>query len=137
VLSHALPSPSPTGHIYASIINAILGSTPSLSTTWINVFHAIPGRFNLEDLPTSPPSTPGPPVGGDDYFTQKIFDTAVRVSDYQQDLSSLPRSPRPVVPPKSVDLAVVERYIPPSSVHEFLDMFEPSGPSVCTRSGNM
>lgn len=88
------------------------------------------GRFNLADLPTSPPSTPGPPTGGDDYFTQNIFDSAVVVPDYQGELSSLPRSPRPVVPPSSIDLSIVERYIPPTNAREFADMFNVNGPSV-------
>ncbi|KJX98115.1 hypothetical protein TI39_contig433g00002 [Zymoseptoria brevis] len=130
VLSHALPSPSPTGHYYPAIIDAIHERTTASPTVWINVFHAIQGRFNLADLPTSPPSTPGPPIDGDDYFTQKVFDSAVCISDYQEDLSSLPRSPRPVVPPSSINVSVVERYIPPSSSHEFSHMFNPKGPSV-------
>ena len=130
VLSHALPSPSATGHVFPTVLNAIHDSTPTSPTVWINVFHAIPGRFNLADLPTSPPATPGPPVGGEDYFTTKTFDSAVPISDYQEDLSSLPRSPRPVVPPSSINVAIVERYIPPTSLNEFADMSNPNGPSV-------
>lgn len=130
VLSHALPSPSANGHVYPAIVDAIHSSTPAQPTVWINIFHAIQGRFNLADLPTSPPSTPGPPIGGDDYFTQKVFDSAVSISDYSLDLSSLPRSPRPVVPPSSINVSVVERYIPPTSSNEFSDMFNPSGPSL-------
>lgn len=133
ILSHALPSTSSTGHIFSRVINAIHVSTPVSPVTpltWINVFHAIPGRFNLADLPTSPPATPGPPIGGDDYFTQKIFDSAVSVLDYQDDLTSLPRSPRPVVPPSSIDVSIVERYIPPSSSQEFAEMFEATGSSI-------
>ncbi|KAK6441023.1 hypothetical protein LTR95_002755 [Oleoguttula sp. CCFEE 5521] len=130
VLSHALPSPSPTGHTFQSIIEAIHDSTPSSPTAWINVFHAIPGRFNLEELPTSPPSTPGPAVGGDDYFTQKIFGSAVPITDYQQDLSPFPRSPRPVAPPSSIDVSIVERYIPPSNSREYNEMFALNGPSI-------
>ncbi|KAI7216016.1 hypothetical protein KC333_g5107 [Hortaea werneckii] len=130
VLSHALPSPSHTGHVFPTIIGALHNSTPTSPTVWVNVFHAIPGRFNLADLPTSPPNTPGPAVGGDDYFTQKVFDSAVPISDYQDDLSSLPRSPRPIVPPSSINLAVVERYIPPTNANEFSDMFNTNGPSI-------
>lgn len=133
VLSHALPSTSPSGHIFSKVINDIHGSTPISPVTpltWINVFHAIPGRFNLADLPTSPPATPGPPVGGDDYFTQKIFDSAVSILDYQDNTISLPRSPRPVVPPSSIDVSIVERYIPPSSSQEFAEMFDPNGSSI-------
>ncbi|TKA34266.1 hypothetical protein B0A50_00246 [Salinomyces thailandicus] len=130
VLSHALPSPSSSGHVFPTIIGAIHNSTPASPTVWVNVFHAIPGRFNLADLPTSPPTTPGPPVGGEDYFTQKVFDSAVPISDYQEDLSSLPRSPRPVVPPSSINVAVVERYIPPTNANEFAEMFNTNGPSI-------
>ncbi|KAI7274562.1 hypothetical protein KC335_g2342 [Hortaea werneckii] len=130
VLSHALPSPSPTGHVFPTVIGALHNSTPTSPTVWVNVFHAIPGRFNLADLPTSPPNTPGPAIGGDDYFTQKVFDSAVPISDYQDDLSSLPRSPRPIVPPSSINLAVVERYIPPTNANEFSDMFNTNGPSI-------
>ena len=132
ILSHALPSPSHTGHIFPEVLAAIR-ATPSSSSspmTWINVFHAIPGRFNLQDIPRSPPNTPGPAIGGEDYFTEKVFDSAVSIADYQDDLSQLPRSPRPVVPPSSIDVSIVERYIPPSSANEFIDMFEPNGPSI-------
>lgn len=94
------------------------------------MFHALPGKFNLADLPTSPPSTPGPPIGGDDYFTSKIFDSAVRVLDYQDNLQSLPQSPSPIVPPSSVDVSIVERYIPPTNANEFSEMFNTKGPSI-------
>lgn len=88
------------------------------------------GRFNLADLPTSPPSTPGPPIGGDDYFTSKVFDSAVHILDYADNLKSLPQSPRPVVPPSSVDVSIVERYIPPTNKNEFAEMFSTRGPSL-------
>lgn len=65
-----------------------------------------------------------------DYSTQKVFDSAVPITDYQEDLSSLPRSPRPVVPPSSINVAIVERYIPPTSPNEFAEMFNPNGPSI-------
>lgn len=101
--------------------------------SWINVFHAIPGRFNLADLPTSPPTTPAFATSGEDYFTQKIFDSAVSVPDYQDDATPTPRtprSPRPVVPPSSIDVSIVERFIPPSSSKEFSEMFDPNGASI-------
>lgn len=130
MLSHALPSPSSNGHAFPAIINAIHAEIPPRSTVWINVFHALPGRFNLADMPTSPPSTPGPAVGGDDYFTSMVFDSAVRVDDYQGDaLRPLPPSPRPVVPPSTINLAIVERYIPPTNAREFLEMYSTTGRS--------
>ncbi|KAK5149386.1 hypothetical protein LTR04_007126 [Oleoguttula sp. CCFEE 6159] len=130
VLSHALPSPSARGHAFPFIINAIHEHIPPSPTVWINVFHAVPGRFNIADLPTSPPSTPGPAVGGDDYFTTKIFDSAVPVSDYQSDAPKIPSSPHPVVPPSTVNVSVVERYIPPTSANEFAEMFTTTGSSL-------
>ncbi|KAI4718359.1 hypothetical protein E4T48_05424 [Aureobasidium sp. EXF-10727] len=130
VLSHALPCPSTEGHAFPTIISSLHDETPTSPTCWINVFHALPGRFNLADLPTSPPSTPGPPIGGDDYFTSKVFDSAVHILDYADNLKSLPQSPRPVVPPSSVDVSIVERYIPPTNKNEFTDMFTTKGPSL-------
>jgi hypothetical protein len=129
VLSHALPCPSLTGHLFGQIIAGIHEKTVT-STAWINVFHALPGRYTLLDLPKSPPSTPGPAVGGEEYFTTKVFDSAVAVADYQLESKLLPPSPRPVVPPGSVNVSIVERYIPPTNVHEFSEMFRFHGRSL-------
>ncbi|KAF9697910.1 hypothetical protein EKO04_003997 [Ascochyta lentis] len=129
VLSHALPCPSLTGHLFGQIIEAIHDRTNS-HTSWINVFHAVPGRFTLSDLPKSPPSTPGPVVGGDEYFTTKVFDSAVAIPDYQLDSKLLPPSPRPVVPPGSINISIVERYIPPTNTNEYAEMFAFKGRSL-------
>jgi hypothetical protein len=82
------------------------------------------------DLPKSPPTTPGPAVGGDSYFTSKVFDSAVAIPDYQLDSKLLPPSPRPVVPPGSINVSVVERYIPPTNTNEFAEMFTFRGRSL-------
>ncbi|CAN9455233.1 unnamed protein product [Alternaria alternata] len=82
------------------------------------------------DLPKSPPSTPGPAVGGDSYFTSKVFDSAVAIPDYQLDSKLLPPSPRPVVPPGSINVSIVERYIPPTNTNEFSEMFTFRGRSL-------
>jgi hypothetical protein len=100
------------------------------NTSWINVFHALPGRYTLSDLPKSPPSTPGPSVGGDEYFTSKVFDSAVAIPDYQLSSKLLPPSPRPVVPPGSINISVVERYIPPTNTNEYGEMFALKGHSL-------
>ncbi|KAL1650809.1 hypothetical protein SLS58_000928 [Diplodia intermedia] len=126
ILSHALPCPSPKGQASTQIIQALHEAIPPASTVWINVFHAVPGRFSMADLPTSPPSTPGPPVGGEDYFTTKVFDSAVQVTDYEAEMKAA-RSPRPVVPPGTVDVSIVERYIPPTSPSEFAGLYSTSG----------
>ncbi|KAF2149218.1 hypothetical protein K461DRAFT_281571 [Myriangium duriaei CBS 260.36] len=97
---------------------------------WINVFHALPGKFGINDVPTSPPSTPDPPVGGRDYFTSTTFDSAVRVVDYQDNLTSMPRSPHPIVPPSTIGVSIIERYIPPTNSNEFAEMFNVNGRSL-------
>jgi hypothetical protein len=129
VLSHALPCPSVTGHLFGQLIATIHDITAT-NTAWINVFHALPGRYTLSDLPKSPPSTPGPAVGGDNYFTSKVFDSAVAIPDYQLDSKLLPPSPRPVVPPGSINISVVERYIPPTNTNEYAEMFSLRGRSL-------
>jgi hypothetical protein len=129
ILSHALPCPSTTGHVFGEVISSIHDAS-STHTAWINVFHALPGRYTLLDLPKSPPSTPGPAVGGDSYFTSKIFDSAVPIPDYQLDSKLLPPSPRPVVPPGSINISIVERYIPPTNTNEFAEMFTFQGRSL-------
>jgi hypothetical protein len=109
-------------------------------TTWLNHWHAVSGRFDLSTLPSSPPSTPAPPGEGLDYFSHKVFGSAVSVPDYQQSVLSsvdgtsaasqpaIPvlRSPRPAVAPCSINVSVTERYIPPTSSAEFRNLFLPS-----------
>lgn len=132
ILSHALPSPSPAGHAFPSVIDAIEHSTSPNSIVWINVWHAVSGRFSLEELPKSPPTTPAPPHGGDDYFTTKVFNMAVEVPDYSQKRNPaqpLVQTPRPAISPSSIDVSIVERYIPPGSTIEFAELFSPTGRS--------
>jgi len=129
-MSHALPLPSSNGHAFPMIINSIHEQTFGRSTVWINVYHAVPGSINLADLPTSPPTTPAPPNEGLDYFTTKVFDSAVIVPDYQGESNIAIPSPRPVVAPSSVDVTIVERYIPPTSEREFSELFFASGHSI-------
>lgn len=132
ILSYALPSPSANGHVFPVVIESIQQSTSSSSIMWMNVWHAVSGRFKFEDLPKSPPTTPAPPFEGDDYFTQRIFDYAVEVPDYSQKLAPQPltsRPQRPAIAPNSIDISIVERYIPPTSTAEFEELFSASGRS--------
>jgi len=85
----------------------------------------------MEDLPRSPPSTPAPPIGGDDYFTSKVFNMAVEVPNYSEKATVKPllHAPRPAISPSSIDVSIVERYIPPGSTVEFAELFSPTGRS--------
>jgi hypothetical protein len=70
-------------------------------------------------------------MGGDDYFTTKVFNMAVEVPDYSQKAKAVPLSqtPRPAISPSSIDVSIVERYIPPGSTVEFTELFSPTGRS--------
>src|SRR6201994_4392452 len=139
ILTHALPMPSYRGHCFPIILTEVHSLLSPRRTTWISHWHAVSGRFNLAELPTTPPTTPGAPGIGDDYFTTRVFDSAVAVPDYQQNptfqfpqrghgslLRAAPTTqPRPAVPPSSVHISITERYIPPTSSSEFVDLFDP------------
>lgn len=129
-MSHALPLPSGNGHAFSVIINSIHERSAPKSTVWINVFHAVPGSINLANIPTSPPTTPAPPPESEDYFTTQVFDSAVAVPDYQAEEVAATVSPHPVVAPSSVDVTIVERYIPPTSEKEFSELFFTTGRSI-------
>ncbi|KAF2804221.1 uncharacterized protein BDZ99DRAFT_545469 [Mytilinidion resinicola] len=45
------------GHMFPDIIDTIHRKTPTVPTTWMNVYHAVPSRYRLDEVPTSPPST--------------------------------------------------------------------------------
>jgi hypothetical protein len=141
-MTHALPLPSLEGYCFPNILTQIHALLTPQRTTWISHWHAVSGRFNISQLPTTPPSTPTPPHEGDDSFTTRVFDSAVSVPDYQHtDIrphAQIPflranhgpfqsfTSPRPAVPPSSVHVSVTERYIPPTASSEFIDIFDPS-----------
>ncbi len=140
VLSHALPCPSSDANVssvttFTSIITAIQAELQPSQRPYINVTHAVPSKFSLTNLPSSPPSTPNLAQGSDDYFNTTVFASAVPVIDYHDTSKGLtsspaPSSPCPIVPPASIHVALVERYIPPSSVQEYLDLSSATGPSI-------
>ena len=130
LMSQALPVPSSTGHAFNALIEEINRHIQLQSIVWLNVFHAVPGILNLADLPSSPPTTPAPPHESEDYFTTKVFDSAVAVPDYQANNPVSISAPRPAVPPGTVDVAFVERYIPPTSSKEFSELFFEGGRSI-------
>jgi hypothetical protein len=140
VLTHALPSPT-KGHYGMELLTKIMAAVTPAQTTWVSHWHAISGRFGSDDIPTSPPTTPAAPGEGADYFTTRVFDSAVAVPDYQhqtnitssksplgslQYVGARPSTmPRPAVTPGTVDISITERYIPPASVNEFNNLTDP------------
>lgn len=120
--------------VFGSIIENIQDRLSPEKPPYIHVVHAVPEDFSLSNLPTSPPSTPGHLMQMDNYFDSTVFSSASTVPVYH-DVHGMVRPinwPHPIVPPYSIHVSVLERYIPPSTQHEYRDMFSYGRPSVFT-----
>jgi hypothetical protein len=117
--------------VFGSIVQGIQDRLQPGQSPYIDITHAVPEQLSLSNLPTSPPSTPSNVVQRDDYFNSTIFccGRAVPVyHDFRGAIQSV-HFPHPVVPPYSVHISVLERYLPPSSTEEYRDLFRHDRPS--------
>ncbi|KAL6715309.1 hypothetical protein ACLMJK_007574 [Lecanora helva] len=135
VLCHSQPCPLPNDlpeeeittafHLMMSAIYDKIRSTDR----HIDVTHAIPIKFNMGQVPQSPATTPNihnAVTGPTDYFSPQnnVYSKAVIAPDHPGALdASIPPSPRPVVPPASMSMSLLERYIPPASAEEYDNLF--------------
>ena len=132
-LCHTQPCPisddlGPKVTALTSILEALQATVGS--GKYIDVTHAVPPRFNMSRLPASPMGTPNPNSGEMDYFSMNVFARAAVAADYNAAASwPVPSSPRPVAATDTVDLALMERYIPPSTSDEYVDLFNTERPS--------
>lgn len=137
VISQTLPHPlqeTTNPHsAFTSTIQAIQSKFEGRRCPYIKITHAVPPQFSLRNLPSSPPSTPNH-QGAEDYFSLSVFANAAPVPTYHNYDGSIdrsaPSSPAPIVPPATVQVALVERYIPPSTAQEHVAFFSANGPSV-------
>ncbi|KAJ5647985.1 hypothetical protein N7490_004357 [Penicillium lividum] len=142
IVSQTLPYPRTTNQsiprsrddsIFCSIVQAVHNHLQPGQSPYINVTHAVPEQFSLSNLPHSPPSTPRSPTAAEDYFNATVFSSAAVVGAYHDFRGPLQRhlshAPMPVVPPHSVHISVLERYLPPPSAQEYRDVFCPTRPS--------
>ena len=100
----------------------------------VNITHAVPHMIAMDDVPTSPPATPQFLHGGNDYFDlQTVFSLAGVVPLYHTASSQTSRphsrTSTPIIARRSVDVSVLERYIPPVSTAEVRDFLTDSGRS--------
>ncbi|KAL1969639.1 hypothetical protein VTN77DRAFT_8192 [Rasamsonia byssochlamydoides] len=141
IVSQTLPYPRaadknvrlPTQNaVFGSIVQTIQGRLQPGQSPYINVTHAVPEQFSLSNLPTSPPSTPPHLVPQHDYFNATVFCSATPVPAYHDFRGAIPSVPfpYPIVPPYSIHISVLERYLPPSSSQEYRDLFSHNRPSV-------
>ncbi|KAJ5793945.1 hypothetical protein N7457_000544 [Penicillium paradoxum] len=128
----SVSSPQPDS-VFASIVQAVHNHLQPGQSPYINVTHAVPEQFSLSNLPHSPPTTPRSPTAAEDYFNTTVFSSAAVVGayhDYHGPLQGhMAHAPMPIVPPHSVHISVLERYLPPSSAQEYRDLFCHTRPS--------
>ncbi|KAJ5135229.1 uncharacterized protein N7515_004507 [Penicillium bovifimosum] len=142
IVSQSLPYPRTsdqavsvpkTDSIFSSIVQAVHNHLQPGQSPYINVTHAVPEQFSLSNLPHSPPSTPRSPTAAEAYFNATVFSSAAVVSAYHDYRGPLQRqmshAPIPIVPPHSVHISVLERYLPPPSAQEYRDLFCRTRPS--------
>jgi hypothetical protein len=138
IIAQVLPQPaidsSNAKAAFEEVVDAIQSQRNSDDVAYITLTHAVPPKFEMKDLPTSPPATPNITQGRDDYFGQTIFTNAATVSTYHGHKSLLnsqaPPSPNTIVAPSSIHLSVLERYIPPTSSFEYADFFDSRSHSI-------
>ncbi|CAG8148622.1 unnamed protein product [Penicillium nalgiovense] len=128
----AVPGPK-TDSVFSSVVQAVHNHLQPGQSPYINVTHAVPEQFSLSNLPHSPPSTPRSPTAAEEYFNATVFSSAAVVSAYHDYRGPLQRqmshAPMPIVPPRSVHISVLERYLPPTSAQEYRDLFCRTRPS--------
>lgn len=142
VLCHSQPCPLPKNATEAeattafhSLMSGVQNRIDS-NDRYIHITHAVPVRFSMGQIPNSPATTPSihnPSAASADYFSlpTNVFSNAVVAMGHQDALnSSTPSSPHPVVPPASVSISLLERFVPPPSSEEYLNLFSTEGPSV-------
>lgn len=119
-----------TTSAFGSLLSAIQNKVDSTGC-YIDIVHAVPIKFNMGQIPNSPATTPGTQnTAQHDYFNMNTFSKAVVAIGHNEALeTSIPSSPRPVVPPASVAVSLLERFIPPSTAEEYLHLFANDAPS--------
>nr|POE63081.1 hypothetical protein CFP56_03984 [Quercus suber] len=102
-------------------------STPQDHGAAIRVWYLIRKGVPCGDGPVSPPTTPRSNDVTEDYFSPKIYDFLARTPDYQTDQPALRGTPNNVLPLASINVSVVERYIPPTNQNEARQLFDTHG----------
>lgn len=66
-------------------------------------------------------------TSAEDYFTPKVYDFLARTPDYQNDQPAFHGTPNNVLPLASINISVLERYVPPASPTECRQLFNTQG----------
>ena len=97
---------------------------------YIEVTYQMPPKFNMNQIPSSPAATPNADQGATDYFSSHVYTRGIVAQTYESAMAQAgPSSPRPAVAPGSINVAVLERYIPPPTLGEYSSLFSTDMPS--------
>ncbi|OAP59316.1 hypothetical protein AYL99_06614 [Fonsecaea erecta] len=98
------------------------------SPPYITITHAYFQAISMDEVPASPPATPNTNYPSDDYFQDHtVFTHAAVVPAYHSHTTTFSAAaPRPsniVAAPSSIQISILERYIPPTTPREVEDFF--------------
>ena len=137
VVAQVLPNPLNEPEIEApTAFDTLVRTLKSISPGYVHVHHVVPTTMAL----SSPLITPSAASGQnqEDYFDMSRIISSVTylASPYQIQLPGTPSSPQPApgtptlaIPPSCAEVSLYERFIPPGSDREFLDLFDTAAPS--------
>lgn len=99
----------------------------STNVPYVTITHAYTDRtsVSLGEIPDSPPATPNTQDGSDYFDNNTIFTHAAQVPDYHKPNTTgvvAGRNPK-VAAPSTVNVSILERYIPPTTAAEVQDFF--------------
>lgn len=147
VLYHLQPCPFSRAELGApsalsSIISALQARFEQVSADrYIEVTHVVPSKSSFSQLPNSPVTTPNRPAAeasrGDYFSTPRtiVFAKGTTVASHAESRKTLTDNPmnraipQTVVVPSSIAISVLERFIPPATKDEYLDLFKWNQPS--------
>ncbi|KAL8934662.1 MAG: hypothetical protein Q9216_005795 [Gyalolechia sp. 2 TL-2023] len=125
-----------------SIISALQTRFEQASVDrYIEVTHAVSSKSSFSQLPNSPVTTPNRPAAEasmGDYFSMPrtvVFAKGTIAASHAESRKSLAENPinravpQTVVVPSSIAISVLERFIPPATKAEYLDLFKWDQPS--------
>ncbi|OQV07934.1 hypothetical protein CLAIMM_12287 [Cladophialophora immunda] len=120
------PRSTETRPIYDRVVEDV--QNHFTSPPYITITHAYFQAISMDEVPASPPATPNTNYPSDDYFQDHtVFTHAAVVPAYHSQTATFSAvAPRPsniIAAPSSIQISILERYIPPTTPREVEDFF--------------
>ena len=123
----AKPNSTATRQVMDKVVEDI--QTQFTAPPYITITHAYFQAISMDEVPASPPATPNANhSSNDDYFQEHtIFTHAATVPAYHFHIgvssTIVPRPSNIIAAPSSIQVSILERYIPPTTAREVADFF--------------